>query len=115
MIKQGEIYLVNFGKKYNSEFGKIRPAVVIQNSFLNHAIEDNIYKSVLVVPLSTSNLGGDYRLKIKARDKLKEDSECVVNWICTLDINRFALDKDILATLSESELKELKKKISTLF
>ena len=33
MIKQGEVYLVNFGHKYNSELDKIRPAVVIQNNF----------------------------------------------------------------------------------
>ncbi len=114
MIKQGEVYLVNFGKKYNNEFGKIRPAVVMQNSFLNHSIKDNIYKSVLVVPLSTSILGGDYRLEIKARDKLKKNSECVANWICTLDIDRFLLEKNILTILNENELKILKNKICSL-
>ena len=25
MIEQGEVYLVDFAKKYNSEFGKVRP------------------------------------------------------------------------------------------
>ena len=30
-MKRAEVYLVNFGKKYNSEFGKVRPALIIQN------------------------------------------------------------------------------------
>ena len=34
MIEQGEVYLVDFAKKYNSEFGKVRPAVILQNNFL---------------------------------------------------------------------------------
>jgi len=33
-MKQGDIYLVNFGKKYNSEIGKIGPAVIVQNNYL---------------------------------------------------------------------------------
>lgn len=114
MIRQKEVYLVNFGKKYNSEFGKIRPAVVMQNSFLNRAIDDSIYKSVLVVPLSSSDLGGDYRLKIEARDQLEVDSECVANWICTLDIERFQLDKGILTTLTDNEFDLLQEKVCSL-
>ena len=43
MIKQGEIYLVDFAKKYNSEFGKIRPAVILQNDFLNRSLEETLY------------------------------------------------------------------------
>ena len=30
-MRRDDIYLVNFGKKYNSEFGKIRPAMIVQN------------------------------------------------------------------------------------
>ena len=111
MIQQGEIYLVNFAKKYNSEFGKIRPAVVIQNNFLNKAIQRNNYQSVLVVPMSTLKIEDDYRLKISSRDNLKEDNYCVANWICTLDIDRFSLDKGILTTLDSNELEILKSKI----
>lgn len=114
MIKQKEVYLVNFGKKYNSEFGKIRPAVVMQNSFINMAIKDCIYKSVLVVPLSSTNLSGDYRLQIKARDNLEKDSECVVNWICTLDIERFLLDKGVVTILTDEEFERLQEMVCSL-
>ena len=105
---------MNFGKKYNSEFGKVRPAVVMQNSFLNMAIDESIYKSVLVIPLSSTDLGGDYRLKIKARDKLEVDSECVANWICTLDIERFQLDKGVITTLTDDEFDALQEKVCSL-
>jgi mRNA interferase MazF len=115
MIKQKEIYLVNFAKKYNSEFGKIRPAVVMQHNFLNKTIEQNFYNSVTVVPLTTSVIGKDYRVSIKARDNLKEDSQCVANWICTLDVSRLLIEKGVITTLSDNEFLELKEKVCSLF
>jgi len=114
MIKQGEIYLVNFAKKYQSEFGKIRPAVVMQNNFLNRALDENIYQSVLVIPLTTDLKGGDFRLKIEARDKLKEPCECVANWVCTLDIKRFDMSVGTLSILKEDELVSLKEKLCNI-
>ncbi len=38
-MKRAEVYLVNFGKKYNSEFGKVRPALIIQNDVANRNID----------------------------------------------------------------------------
>ncbi len=38
-MRRGEVYLVNFGKKYNSEFGKIRPALIIQNDIATEISE----------------------------------------------------------------------------
>ncbi len=114
MIKQGEIYLVNFAKKYNSEFGKIRPAVVLQNNFLNHALEDERYQSVLVVPLSTQDIQTEYKIVIDPRDNLREKSFIVANWLCTLDIKRIQLDKGVISKLSSSELQKLKSKICDL-
>ena len=114
MIKQGEVYLVNFGKKYNSEFGKIRPAVIMQNNFLNKTIERNKYKSVLVVPLSSTQIGDDFRVILKKRDNLLQDSECVANWICTLDISRVLIEKGIITRLSNKEFEELRYKVYSL-
>lgn len=123
MIRQKEVYLVDFAKKYNSEFvlpsvrdsaklhGKIRPAVIMQNNFLNKTIEKDMYKSVLVVPMTSSPLKRDYRVSINARDNLKEDSQCVANWICTLDISRVHTDKGLITTLSDEEFEDLKQKI----
>lgn len=114
MIKQGEIYLVDFAKKYNSEFGKIRPAVILQHNFLNKAIENNLYKSVLVVPLSTKDIQTEYKIEINQRDNLKEKSFIVANWICSLDIRRVQLDKGVLTKLTDMEFKTLKEKICNL-
>jgi len=72
MIKRGEIYLVNFGKKYNSEFGKIRPALIIQNDIANRNIDKVAFKGVTLIPLTTNITGGTIRVLIKARRSYKK-------------------------------------------
>ena len=114
LISQGEIYLVDFAKKYNSEFGKIRPAVILQNDFLNRSLESNIYQSVLVVQLSTQDIVTEYKIEVLPRANLKERSFVVANWLCTLDIKRVLVDRGIVAKLSEYELQQLKIKICNL-
>jgi len=114
MIEQGEVYLVDFAKKYNSEFGKVRPAVILQNNFLNRSLEDNLYQSVLVVPLSTQDVQTEYKIEITPRDNLKERSFIVANWLCTLDLKRVQLKKGIITKLSSDELQQLKSKICDL-
>jgi len=110
-MKRGEIYLVNFGKKYNSEFGKIRPALIIQNDIANRNIDKVIFKGVTVIPISTNITGGDLRVSIPKRDNLKKRSEICINELCTLDISRIQLDK-ILTTLSDEELEQTNIKLS---
>jgi len=114
MIEQGEVYLVDFAKKYNSEFGKVRPAVILQNNFLNRSLEDNLYQSVLVVPLSTQDMQTEYKIEIAPRDNLKEKSFIVANWLCTLDFKRVQLEKGIIAKLSFDEIQQLKSRICDL-
>lgn len=107
MIVQGGVYLVNFAKTYHSEFGKIRPAVVIQDNFLNRSLDQAAFKGVVVIPLTTQLAGGDYRYELSARDKLLQDSEAVANWACTLDVARFDLQAGILTQLSSQEFAAL--------
>ncbi len=114
MIEQGEIYLVDFTKKYHSEFGKIRPAVIVQNNFLNRSLEISKYQSVLVVPLSTQDIQTEYKIEISPRDHLKEKSYIVANWLCTLDMKRIQLDKGLITKLKPQELQKLKSKICDL-
>ncbi|MCD6173848.1 MAG: type II toxin-antitoxin system PemK/MazF family toxin [Sulfurimonas sp.] len=114
MIQQGEVYLVDFAKKYNSEFGKVRPAVVLQNNFLNRALSISKFQSVLVVPLSTQDTQTEYKIEIEPRDNLKEKSFIVANWLCTLDIKRIQVDKGVITQLSSDELQMLKSKICDL-
>ena len=114
MIRQGEVYLVDFGKRYNSELGKIRPAVVMQNDFFNLAIKDSVYKQVLVVPLSTKKIVDDYRMAFNARDNLKKDSFIIANWICTLDFEHILVDRGLIAKLDDDEFATLKERICSL-
>ena len=111
-MKRGEIYLVNFGKKYNSEFGKIRPALIIQNDIANRNIDKVIFKGVTVIPISTNITGGDLRVAILKRDSLEKTSEICINELCTLDISRIQLEK-ILTSLSTEELEQTNIKLAT--
>ena len=109
-MRRGEIYLTNFGKKYNSEFGKVRPALVIQNDIANRNIDKVAFKGVTLIPLSTKISGGSLRVSIDARDKLQQKSEICINELCTLDQSRLNLEK-LLTKLTTSELKEVDEKL----
>lgn len=109
-MKRGEIYLVDFGKKYNSEFGKIRPALIIQNDIANRNIDKVSFKGVTVLPLTTLIRGGDIRVNIGARDNLEKESEVCINEMCTLDISRIKTEK-CLTILTENEIDEINNKI----
>jgi len=110
-MKRGEIYLVNFGKKYNSEFGKIRPALIIQNDIANRNIDKFLFKGVTVVPLSTNLYGGDLRVRVAKRDFLEKESEVCINELCTLDVSRIQLE-NLLTALTIEETQEVNIKLS---
>ena len=109
-MKRGEIYLINFGKKYNSEFGKIRPVLIIQNNIANRNIDKVEFKGVTVIPITTNLCGGNLRVKIQSRENLLQDSEICINELCTLDLSRIDLDKK-LTTLNDEELEEVRIKL----
>jgi mRNA interferase MazF len=111
-MKRAEVYLVNFGKKYNSEFGKIRPALIIQNNIANRNIDRVNFKGVTVIPMSTNLFGGDLRVRVQKRDKLEQVSELCVNELCTLDMSRIYLE-NLLTVLTNEELEELELKLKT--
>ena len=109
-MKRGEIYLINFGKKYNSEFGKIRPALIIQNNVANRNIDKVEFKGVTVIPITTNLCGGNLRVKIQSRENLLQASEICINELCTLDLSRIDLNKK-LTTLNSEELEEVRIKL----
>ena len=109
-IKRGEIYLVDFGVKYQSELGKVRPALVLQSDYVNDNLDVAPFKSVLVIPLTTDIKGGRFRYKVSARDQLKKESELIINWMCTVDLKRFK-DREPLSSLDAQELKTLRQKM----
>ena len=109
-IKRGEIHLVDFGKKYQSELGKVRPAMILQSNYVNDNLDIAPFKSLLVVPLTTDIRGGRFRFKLQAREKLEKESELIINWMCTVDLKR-VISKEALTTLTKNELTELKSKL----
>ena len=109
-MKRGEIYLVNFGKKYNSEFGKVRPGLIIQNDIANRNIDKVTFKGVTVLPLTTLISGGDVRVNLKLRDALEKESEICINEICTLDESRIKFEK-CLTVLTAVEMDEVNNKM----
>lgn len=109
-MKRAEIYLVNFGKKYNSEFGKRRPALIVQNDIANRNLDKVQFKGVTVIPISTNLCGGDIRVRINKRDNLEKNSEICINELYTLDISRINLDK-LLTKLKEEEINEVNQKL----
>ena len=109
-MTRGEIYLVNFGKKHNSEFGKIRPALIIQNDIANRNIDKVMFKGVSVLPLTTNITGGSLRVKIDKKENLQYISEVCINEICTLDLERIDFSK-LLTTVSKEELNEIDGKL----
>ena len=109
-MRRGEIYLVNFGKKYNSEFGKIRPALIVQNDVANRVIDRVAFKGVTLLPLTTRITGGSLRVHIEAREYLYQESEICINEICTLDLSRIDLGKR-LTVLTDAEMGEVSEKL----
>lgn len=110
MIKRGEVYLVNFGKKYNSEFGKVRPALIIQNDIANRNIDAVLFKGVSVLPITTNICGGEVRVFLEKRESLESACEVCINEICTLDLSRIDKGK-LLTTLTPKELSEVSTKL----
>ncbi len=109
-IKRGEVYLVDFGKKYQSELGKIRPAMILQSNYINDNLDIAPFKSILVIPLTTDIKGGRFRYQIDAREKLEKGSELIINWMCTIDLKR-VINSEPLTILTQNELTELKIKL----
>lgn len=109
-MNRGEVYLVDFGKKYNSEFGKTRPTLIIQNNIANRNIDKVDFKGVSVIPMTTALCGGDVRVLVSKRDSLEKDSEICVNEICTLDMSRIDFGK-LLTVLNEVEMREVEAKL----
>jgi mRNA interferase MazF len=114
MIRQGDVFVVDFGNRYNSEFGKNRPALIIQSNVLNEIINEMEYKSVAVIPLTTNLIDNAFfRIRLNTRDYLNKTSDVVCNWICTIDYERIQTRK-LLTRLTSNELQLVKDRVRFL-
>jgi len=100
IFKRGAIYLANFNPSKGTEAGKIRPCVVMQSDLLNEAD----HPSTTVLPLTTQLIddAAPLRFRIKSRDKLKADSDIMLDQTRTIDNKR--INNDILTSLSNEEI-----------
>ena len=115
MIKRGEIYLADLNRVTEHNISKVRPVLVFQNDFLNRTLEEAFYADVTIIPLSSKDLGGDYRLKISARDALEQPSEIVCNAVCTINVNLLKTDSGPIAVLNDKEIKFIERMLADLF
>lgn len=107
MIEKGEIYLANLNKGLKNSLAKTRPVLIFQNDFLNRALEDNYYKDVTVIPLSTKLLGGNYRYVIDARENLERKSEVICNAVTTIDYGILDISHGCLVKLTIEEISDV--------
>ena len=113
-IKKGEIYLADLGDVKCADIGKIRPVLIFQNDHLNRMIADELYSDVIVIPLSSKMKKNDFTLPLRARDALKKESVVLCNAIKMIHPKRLMLEKGILTTLTENELKKVEQKVALL-
>ncbi len=99
--KRGDIVTINFNPKKGDEVGKIRPAVIISGDD-----ENSVLDTVVVMPLSTSLMDDmkPYRMRLKSREKLKENSDILINHVRAISKKRIG---EKIATLSSVEYEEL--------
>ena len=96
-LNRGDIVIVNLYPKKGDEVGKIRPAVIISGDD-----ENVILDTVILMPLSTDRIDNmtPYRMRIVAREGLKEDSDILINQIRALSKARIK-EKIAKITLAE--------------
>ena len=101
-FKRGEIYFAKL-----TESAKIRPFLIYQNDFLNKACFEDIYHTVVVLPLSGQILGGDYRVLIKKRDNMSKDSEIVATAIGIISTGKIIYSKGLVTKLTDEEMQKV--------
>jgi mRNA interferase MazF len=94
---RGDIVIVNLYPKKGDEVGKIRPAIILSDDD-----ENAILDTVILMPLSTDLMDDmePYRMRLGAREGLKEDSDILINQIRTLSKSRI---KEKVAQLTSDE------------
>ena len=96
-FSRGDVVIVNLYPKKGSEVGKIRPAIIVSGDD-----ENAILDTVILMPLSTDLIDDmePYRMRLLAREGLKEDSDILINQIRALSKSRI---KEKIAKLTSAE------------
>ena len=99
-MRRGEVWLANLNPPRGREIGKIRPVVVVQAQEL----DADTTPMVVVLPMTTRVIAEleRCRVTVKARDRLKQDSQIVTDQPRALDRSRVI--EGPLAILSNAEM-----------
>ncbi len=108
MLNKGEIWLANLNPSRGTAPGKMRPVLIVQDQ----ALLETKHPSTLIIPLTTALIEGaaPLRLRITARDRLKQDSDLLIDQIRAVDNKR--LLEGPLTLLNEDILKIVYKAVS---
>ncbi len=84
--KFGQIWLANLNPQSGTEPGKTRPVLIVQAQ----SLLDVDHPSTLIIPLTTNLIEGaePLRIRIKAREKLKKDSDLLIDQLRAIDNRR---------------------------
>lgn len=102
VYERGSIVLVNFNpQKKVQEIGKVRPAIIISDTMLNDVLD-----LVSVIALTT-NLIDDaepLRIRISARENLKEESDAMIEQLRCVSKSRIG---ECIGYVNEVEIQKV--------
>lgn len=102
-MKRGEVWIGNLNPNRGAEVGKVRPVLIIQEDRLTQAG----LPTVVVLPLTIQIRSGlqHMRVLLRARDRLQQDCQVLVDQPRTLDHGR--LGDGPLTQLTSKELAQV--------
>lgn len=103
IVNHGEVWLANLNPTKGTEPGKTRPVLILQNQTLL----DIQHPSTLIIPLTTQLIDNaePLRFRIQAQDKLKKDSDLLIDQLRAIDNTRLLMGP--LMRCNEITLKEI--------
>jgi mRNA interferase MazF len=103
VIKQGDVYWIDFDEPAESEPGYRHPHVVIQNNIFNHSRINTVVVCSLTSNLKRSNSPGNVTLK---KDEADLPKKSVVNISQIFTVNKSDLSEKI-GTLSKQRIAQI--------
>jgi mRNA interferase MazF len=101
-LNKGEVWLANLNPSKGAEPGKTRPVLIIQDQ----ALLDVKHPSTLIIPLTTNLIddASPLRIRVNAQDKLKKDSDLLIDQIRAIDNKRLTKGPLTVMTSQQMEL-----------
>jgi mRNA interferase MazF len=102
-LEHGAVWLADLNPRQGTEPGKTRPVLIIQNQ----ALLDAGHPSTLVIPLTTRLIedAEPLRLRVNGRERLKRDSDLLIDQIRAIDNQRLVTGP--LALLNAEEMSRI--------